>query len=357
VTGTTTLEILASLFIQVTLLIGLTAWLTSRPRYRACADACWVSLHVTILLLTAAAFLFPHLRWITWADIQPSQDHPILDSVASRIGQVCSWVWFSGTAIFFGICGAGIYRATALVRRATIDSSVGLVDTVRPTDAARSGCVETRVTHDDVSPFCWQLHRPVIVVPEIMQNFPGPEQAAILRHEHAHLRLQHPLHLFLQRMTEALHWYHPLVWWASRRAAACREFRCDQDSVRTRGEVAHYLRGLLRLIELKLHPPGRLPAGVGFVGDASLLSERVHRLQDRAEFIAIPETASRGIATIAIGALLCSLIWLPVNPDASRRSAWSPWPTWSARTLDMMGLVVRDYEVDGHRLSLHNHDK
>ena len=297
------------------------------------------------------------MRWITWADFQPSYDHPILDSVATATGQVGSWVWFSGTAVFLAICAAGMYRATSLVRRATIDSTVGLIDSGELPSAAPQNAVETRVSHDDVSPFCWQFHRPVIVVPQIMRIFPGPEQAAILRHERAHLRLQHPLHLFLQRMTEALYWYHPLVWWASRRAAACREFRCDQDSVRSRGEVVHYLRGLLRLIELKLHPPGRLPAGIGFMGDASLLSERVHRLQDRVEYFARPQAAARGIAMIAIGALICSLVWLPVNPDASRRSEWSPWPSWSARTLDVMGLVVRDYEVDGHRLSLHNHDK
>jgi beta-lactamase regulating signal transducer with metallopeptidase domain len=158
-------------------------------------------------------------------------------------------------------------------------------------------------------------------------------------------------------MSEALFWFHPLVWWASRRAAACREFRCDQDSVRSRSEVIHYLRGLLRMIELKLQPAERLPAGLGFMGDASLLTERVHRLQDRAEFSAGPQGAARGVAAIAIAALACSLVWLPVNPDASRRSMWSPWPTWSAQTLYMAGVVVRDYEVDGHRLSLHNHDK
>jgi hypothetical protein len=101
-----------------------------------------------------------------------------------------------------------------------------------------------------------------------------------------------------------------------------------------------------------------LPAGVSFVGDTSLLSERAHRLGNLTEYSPRSRgNAPIGVGTVAACALLCSLIWLPVNPDASRRSAWSPWPTWSARALNVVGVVVRDYEVDGHRLSLHNHDK
>jgi beta-lactamase regulating signal transducer with metallopeptidase domain len=351
------LEIFVSLSVQITLVIGLTAWLTSRGPYRASADACWSMLHVGILLLTATAFMFPHVRWITWADFEPSSGHPALDSFTTTAGRICSWAWFSGTALFLGVCVAGIYRATILVRRAAIDPSVGQADQQELTDAVERSEIETRVSQDHVSPFCWQLHRPVIVVPQILRSFPRHEQAAILRHELAHLRLQHPLHLFLQRMTEALYWYHPLVWWSSRRAAAAREFRCDRDAVRSRREVAHYLRSLLRLIELKVHPPGRLPAGIGFMGDASLLTQRANKLGELTEYSSTPRATLRGAAAIVAAALMCSLIWLPVNPDASRRSAWSPWPTWSARALYSTGIVVRDYEVDGHRLSLHNHDR
>jgi hypothetical protein len=61
------------------------------------------------------------------------------------------------------------------------------------------------------------------------------------------------------------------------------------------------------------------------------------------------------IIYLFVAAAICSLIWLPVNPNASRRAGWSPWPTWSADALDATGVTVRDYEIDGHRLSHHNH--
>ncbi len=350
------LEVFLSLSVQIALLIVLTTWIVKSPPFRTSADTCWSMAHVCILLLTAAAFLLPHVRLITLAEVQPSEGHPVLDMLATSIGQVCAWVWLTGTAVFVGVCVLGMYRATMLVRRATVDSRFGGLMPHEPARTAPEN-IETRVLSDDVSPFCWQLHRPVIVVPDLVCDFPAAEQAAILRHERAHIEAQHPLHLFLQRLVEALHWYHPLVWWASRQAAAAREFRCDRDSVRSKTEVAHYLRSLLRLIERKVHPPGRLPAGVGFVGDASLLSQRAQKLGEFRETSAQSASVRRTAAMVTIGALVCSLAWLPVNPDASRRSVWSPWPAWSARTLNLVGVAVRDYEVDGHRLSLHNHDK
>ena len=58
-------------------------------------------------------------------------------------------------------------------------------------------------------------------------------------------------------------------------------------------------------------------------------------------------------AVIAIAAML--LLWIPVDVAASTRSAWSPWPTWSARVLQAVGVAARDYEIDGHRLRPHDH--
>jgi hypothetical protein len=57
------------------------------------------------------------------------------------------------------------------------------------------------------------------------------------------------------------------------------------------------------------------------------------------------------ISGLALISVVCLTIWLPLNPHASRRANWSPWPEWSARALGASGIEVRDYEVDGHRLA------
>jgi hypothetical protein len=68
-----------------------------------------------------------------------------------------------------------------------------------------------------------------------------------------------------------------------------------------------------------------------------------------------PIGAWRSAIVLILAGILCSLSWLPLNPSASRRADWSPWPSWSAHALDAVGVAVRDFEVDAHRLKPHEH--
>ena len=88
---------------------------------------------------------------------------------------------------------------------------------------------------------------------------------------------------------------------------------------------------------------------------AGVLSERAVRLSsmDHTDTLRRQTYLSLTPAAIAIAAML--LIWIPLDVAASTRSAWSPWPTWSARALQAVGLSARDYEIDGHRLWPHDH--
>ena len=279
------LETIVSLGVQVTLLTALVAWVTRKRLIAAEGDTCWTSLHATVLLLTAIAFFVPHFRFFTWADLEPSASHPVAETLCTIVGRFCAWTWISGIVGIVALNVGGMIRATALVRRAQTDEELrGVLQRSESGLATSLQGIEIRVLPDNISPFCWQIHHPIIVLPAVVQHFPIGEQAAIVRHELAHLRLQHPLHLFLQRLVEALFWFHPLVWWASREAAAERELRCDRDAVRSKVEVADYLRSLLRLIEYKTAPPERLPAGMGFMGDATLLSKRAGALAERLTF-------------------------------------------------------------------------
>ncbi len=350
------LEIFVSLTVQVTLLICIVAWVVRSQRSRAASDWCWAALHLCIICLTAAAFLVPHLRLVTWSDVHPAPNPPLINAAFSIFGRFCAWVWMTGALAILAVCIGGMIRATLLVRLAEVDDELKqrLLQSV-PELSSVTKSIEIRVAQGGISPFCWQMHRPVITLPELVCNFPANEQAAIVRHELSHLRLQHPLHLFLQRMVEAIYWYHPLVWWSSRQAAAAREFRCDREAVRTQLEVAAYLRSLLRLIEDRVSPPGRLPAGLGFLGDASLLSRRADALVSMLDGQRTPERRGHPAVTLAATMCLCFVLWVPVNPQASRRDTWSPWPQWSAQAFDATGVHVRDFESDGHRLRPHEY--
>lgn len=137
----------------------------------------------------------------------------------------------------------------------------------------------------------------------------------------------------MQRLVEVIYWFHPLGWWASRQAAAAREIRCDRDAVSTRHDVAAYLRSLLRLIELRLDEPSLLPAGIGYLGDSSLLGRRANLLVESFDKPIAPSARWRPEFAFALALACCVLVWLPLNPRASRRADWSRWPRWSAQTL------------------------
>jgi bla regulator protein BlaR1 len=355
-TSLSALETLLSLALQVTLLIVVAAVVARRHHAGRNADYCWAALHNCILLATAAAFFLPHLRLTVWADLHPAENYHSSGSKLQLLGYVISWTWITGAlaVVLTGI--AGMIKASAIVRSSKTDNRLRerMLESV-PALTGTSRPIDVRLTENCVGAFCWQIHRPVIALPRVVIGFPMAEQAAIVRHELAHLRRQHPLHLFMQRLVEAIYWFHPLVWWASRQAAAAREIRCDRDAVSTRQDAADYLRSLLRLVELKLNDPALLPAGLGFLGNSSLLGRRAKLLVDSFDKPCGPSPRWRPILAFALALAVCFLVWLPVNPRASRRANWSPWPSWTAQTLDAIGMPVRDYEIDGHRLDGHEH--
>jgi bla regulator protein blaR1 len=345
------LELFASLSMQVTLLTCFAALFTQRNRNCADLDLCWAMLHAGILLLSIAGFSFPHLRIISWGDLPQANSSIQLEAQLHRLGWGVGRVWLTGALIYAALVAVGMLRAMMLVRSAKPIKELpsDLSDWILALDAPPLR-VEMRVSEAPISPFCWHIHRPIITLPAGVLNFPLGEQAAIVRHELAHLRLQHPLHLFLQRMVEAMFWFHPLVWWASKQAAAAREFRCDREAVGPNGNVPNYLRSLLRLVQLQLSAPAQFHAGLEVMGNASLLARRANALAD--EYGQYPVKLAKGRWTIAfaLSGLLCLVIWLPINPRASSRAEWSPWPRWTAQALRASGITVRDYEVDGHRL-------
>ena len=94
--------------------------------------------------------------------------------------------------------------------------------------------------------------KPVILLPASALSGLKPHQLeAILAHELAHIRRHDYLVNLLQTLVETLLFYHPAVWWLSRRIRAERENCCDDLAVSLCGDPYTYAQALADLEELR----------------------------------------------------------------------------------------------------------
>jgi beta-lactamase regulating signal transducer with metallopeptidase domain len=116
--------------------------------------------------------------------------------------------------------------------------------------------------------------RPAILLPASAFTGLTPQQLeAVLAHELAHVRRHDYLVNVLQTGVETLLFYHPAVWWVSRKIRAEREHVCDDMAVRVTGDAMTYARALTRIERLRTTAPR-----LGMAADGGSLRSRVSRL-------------------------------------------------------------------------------
>ena len=121
--------------------------------------------------------------------------------------------------------------------------------------------------------------RPVILLPAgILAEMPPQQLEMILAHELAHVRRYDFLLNLVQTAVETLLFYHPAVWWVSRRIRIEREACCDDLAAAAAGNRLLYARALTKLAELRHEVPGSARAGLDVAADGGSLPLRIRRL-------------------------------------------------------------------------------
>ena len=116
--------------------------------------------------------------------------------------------------------------------------------------------------------------RPVILLPiSALAGIPAEGLEAVLAHELAHIRRRDYLVNLLQTAVETLLFYHPAVWWVSRRIRIERENCCDDIAIAATGDVRAYARALVGLEEIRDRGPRLAVAATG-----GTLLKRIARL-------------------------------------------------------------------------------
>lgn len=363
-TSTQFLELAVSLSAQAALVVAATHWLGRLGRSERMRCRLWAGCFAVLLLLVLAGLLLPHPRLMQpWARVD-SQTGAGLVRMELQLGRVLFLVWLVGAAVSLGLFVVRSCQAAWFLRtcKPVDPDAISLDDVTAEQQHLRAGSSSKKrirlvSSALPAGPFCWQFHRPHIVLPEFLLGFDGDKLRFMISHELEHLRTGHPLQLFLQRLVEVLFWFHPLVWWASHRSALAREFACDDAAVNSPSDIAAYLRTLLAIVEHGTAETEQTPTSLAFGGGKNIIAERARRLVKIAR--SGPTGGDRRLPVVVASlslvaaAFVAALVWLPVDVLASPRANWSPWPSWTSGVLHDFGVSARDFERYDHRFELH----
>lgn len=137
-----------------------------------------------------------------------------------------------------------------------------------------SRVVRLRVVGALASPLTAGWWRPVVLLPAaLVSGMPPDLLEALLAHELAHVRRHDYLVNLLQNACETLLFYHPVVWWLSRRIRAERELIADELAAQHCGAPRRLAKALSELERRQFAAPAMALQACG-----GSLSDRIRRL-------------------------------------------------------------------------------
>ena len=125
-------------------------------------------------------------------------------------------------------------------------------------------------------PAVWRVWRPIVVLPESIANqLDDEELEAIMLHELVHIQRRDNLIGNLQLALCALLWFHPLVWFISRKLFDEREQACDERVMEVCGAPEAYASSILKVVRFCF---GWRVAGVIGAASGSNLRRRIENI-------------------------------------------------------------------------------
>jgi len=157
--------------------------------------------------------------------------------------------------------------------------------------------------------------RPVILLPMTwITQLPSDVLCSVIAHELAHIRRRDQWVNLLQRVVEVLLFYHPAVWWVSRRLRSEREYGCDALAAVAVGGAADYAEALQHVAQIQLNEREILLA-TSIGGTKMALLKRVRRVLGLSEQGGWGDAWLIGLLAVCIPVMfLVASNWWPSSP-------------------------------------------
>ncbi|MCI0513317.1 M56 family metallopeptidase [candidate division KSB1 bacterium] len=136
-------------------------------------------------------------------------------------------------------------------------------------------------------PFTFGVRKPKIFLPVAAETWSQTEFNFILQHEIAHIRRFDLVLIYIQELTQAVFFFHPLVWWLNARLNYFRELACDDYSLqKTGGTAIEYSKVLYNTLIQIPHLPLLTPFTSNFSRTKkSILKRFQHILKPKEEIM------------------------------------------------------------------------
>lgn len=188
-----------------------------------------------------------------------------------RVVAVLPWIWLFGSPVVLAWSLAGLAGAERLRRLSSPTGDPKLEGLCRRLARSLkvSREISVRLSTGIASPVLAGILRPVILLPPALLSGLAPEQVEmLLLHELAHVRRWDNLVNFVQRTTESLLFFHPVVWLVSRWVRREREHCCDAMVLERAGDGVLYAETLLAVAQKGLSAKRLGVPGIVLVGSA-----------------------------------------------------------------------------------------
>lgn len=209
---------------------------------------------------------------------------PIVKSNAINLRRLFTALWCIGAALMLLRFVRSHYQANRIAATATVEIPEWLTDlncrVKSEVQVLRD--VSVRMTDSVALPMVYGVLTPVILLPTtVVTGLSQETLRVILAHELAHIRRGDLLFGIIERLVEAVFFFHPGVWWLLRQVQNEREACCDliaADVVGARFDVAAALVNSAETISHSVAKPAIRNVAMA-IGDGQL-EDRVKRLVD-----------------------------------------------------------------------------